>query len=135
MAALLHQETSSLQASFAGFLQEEDLRNLLQRRTFRRQCHQVSSFPAPQLEMVLPVVLTQSQRECYKTQLARAYDVLIEPKAPRQTSHRAGQLRAICTSLRKVRYLLLAFVKSSAAIQAAAYMFLRCWQSPECPIT
>ena len=82
-------------------MQEEDLRNLLQRRTLRRQRSQVSSFQAPQSEVVLPVIMTQSQ--CYKTQLARAFEVLTEPRTPRQTSHRASQLRAICTFLRKVR--------------------------------
>lgn len=46
--------------------------------------------------------MTHSQCEAYKTQLARAYEVLTEARTPRQTGHRAAQLRTICTALRQV---------------------------------
>lgn len=83
-------------------LQEEELQSILQRHMLSRQRSQVVSFAAPHSEISLPVAMTRSQREAYKTQLARAYEVLTEARSPRQTAHRAGQLRAICTALKQV---------------------------------
>ena len=88
---------------FYAVTQEEDLHNILQRHTLRRLRSNVSPFTPPHTEVVLPVAMTQSQREAYRTQLARAYEVLTEARTPRQTGHRASQLRAICTALRQVK--------------------------------
>lgn len=87
---------------FCPVTQEEALQSILQRHTLSRMRSQVSSFAAPHSEVILPVAMTHSQREAYKTQLARAYEVLTEARTPRQTAHRAGQLRAVCTALRQV---------------------------------
>lgn len=81
---------------------EQHMRTALSAQTLRRTRSEVSSFVPPKAEVVLPVMMTQQQRECYKAHLARAYEVLTDPKTPRQNSHRGGQLRAVCASLKKV---------------------------------
>lgn len=78
------------------------LRQALAKHTLRRTRSEVSSFTTPRAELLLPVMMTQKQRECYKAHLARAYEVLTDPKPPRQNSHRGANLRAVCQSLKKV---------------------------------
>ncbi len=85
----------------------DEMSKYLHKHVLRRTRSEVSSFVPPRAEVVLPVMMTQRQRECYKAHLARAYEVLTDPKTPRQNSHRGGQLRAVCASLKKVRILLL----------------------------
>ena len=82
--------------------QQEDMRKALEAHMLRRTRSEVSNFVPPTAEVVLPVMMTQRQRECYQAHLARAYEVLTDPKTPRQNSHRGGQLRAVCASLKKV---------------------------------
>ena len=82
--------------------QEQDMRQAIGAHMLRRQRSQVSTFSPPTAEVVLPVMMTQQQRECYKAHLARAYEVLTDPKTPRQNSNRGGQLRMVCSSLKKV---------------------------------
>ena len=81
---------------------EQDMRRAIAAHMLRRLRSQVSSFSPPTAEVVLPVMMTQQQRECYKAHLARAYEILTDPKTPRQNSHRGGQLRMVCSSLKKV---------------------------------
>lgn len=81
---------------------EQDMRQAIEAHMLRRLRSQVSSFSPPTAEVVLPVMMTQQQRECYQAQLARAYEILTDPKTPRQNSHRGGQLRMVCSSLKKV---------------------------------
>ena len=81
---------------------EHDMRKVLQSHMLRRLRSQVSGFSPPTSEVVLPVMMTQQQHECYKAHLARAYEVLTDPKTSRQNSHRGGQLRLVCSSLKKV---------------------------------
>ncbi len=50
----------------------------------------------------VPVELTDSQAECYRTLLARFFEVLADPKPPRHGGHRASQLKHVCNELRKV---------------------------------
>jgi len=85
----------------------DEMSKILHAHMLRRTRSEVSSFVPPRAEVVLPVMMTQRQRECYKAHLARAYEVLTDPKTPRQNSHRGGQLRAVCASLKKVRISLL----------------------------
>lgn len=82
--------------------QQQDMRSALESHMLRRLRSQVSGFSPPTSEVVLPVMMTQQQRECYKAHLARAFEVLTDPKTPRQNSHRGGQLRMVCSSLKKV---------------------------------
>ena len=86
---------------------QDEMSKALHAHMLRRTRSEVSSFVPPRAEVVLPVMMTQRQRECYRAQLARAYEVLTDPKTPRQNSHRGGQLRALCASLKKVRISLL----------------------------
>lgn len=81
---------------------EQDMRQAIGAHMLRRLRSQVSTFRPPTSEVVLPVMMTQQQRECYKAQLARAYEILTDPKTPRQNSYRGGQLRMVCSSLKKV---------------------------------
>ncbi|KAL3149213.1 hypothetical protein ABBQ32_002039 [Trebouxia sp. C0010 RCD-2024] len=81
---------------------EQDMRQAIGAYMLRRLRSQVSTFSPPTSEVVLPVMMTQQQRECYKAQLARAYEILTDPKTPRQNSYRGGQLRMVCSSLKKV---------------------------------
>ena len=81
---------------------EHDMRQAIQAHMLRRLRSQVSTSTPPTAEVVLPVMMTQQQRECYKAHLARAYEILTDPKTPRQNSHRGGQLRMVCSSLKKV---------------------------------
>ena len=81
---------------------EQDMRQAIEGHMLRRLRSQVSSFRPPTAEVVLPVMMTQEQREWYKAHLARAYEILTDPKTPRQNSHRGGQLRMVCASLKKV---------------------------------
>ena len=81
---------------------EQDMRQAIGAHMLRRLRSQVATFSPPTCEVVLPVMMTQQQRECYKAQLARAYEILTDPKTPRQNSHRGGQLRMVCSSLKKV---------------------------------
>ena len=78
------------------------MRTALESHMLRRCRSQVSPFSPPTSEVTLPVMMTQQQRECYKAHLARAFEVLTDPKTPRQNSHRGGQLRTVCSSLKKV---------------------------------
>lgn len=82
--------------------QEQEMREALQEHVLRQTRSEVSSFVRPKAEVVLPVMMTHRQLECYKAHLARAFEVLTDPKTPRQNSHRGGQLRAVCASLKKV---------------------------------
>jgi len=93
--------------SAAQHQHQDEMSTVLHGHMLRRTRSEVSSFVPPRAEVVLPVMMTQRQRECYKAHLARAYEVLTDPKTPRQNSHRGGQLRAVCASLKKVRILLL----------------------------
>ena len=81
---------------------ESESRQELASHTLRRTRSEISRFTPPTAEVVLPVMMTQRQRECYKAHLARAYEVLTDPKTPRQNSHRGANLRAVCQSLKKV---------------------------------
>ncbi|KAL0025228.1 hypothetical protein WJX77_008845 [Trebouxia sp. C0004] len=90
------------QDSAAQQQHQDEMSKALHAHMLRRTRSEVSSFAPPRAEVVLPVMMTQRQRECYKAHLARAYEVLTDPKTPRQNSHRGGQLRAVCASLKKV---------------------------------
>lgn len=56
----------------------------------------------PRKELLLPVELSAQQAECYRTLLARYYEILADPKVPRHSGHRATQLKHICNELRRV---------------------------------
>lgn len=56
----------------------------------------------PTIEVSLPVELSQEQQDCYRTVLARFYEVLADPRPPRHAGHRAAQMRTACSELRKV---------------------------------
>jgi len=92
---------------------QDEMSKALHAHMLRRTRSEVSSFVPPRSEVVLPVMMTQRQRECYKAHLARAYEVLTDPKTPRQNSHRGGQLRAVCASLKKVCISLLMIQRKS----------------------
>ncbi|GLI58399.1 hypothetical protein VaNZ11_000099 [Volvox africanus] len=55
-----------------------------------------------QREVQIPVELSELQVECYRTVLARHFEVLTDPRPPRHSGHRAAMLRHICNDLRKV---------------------------------
>ena len=100
---------------------EQEMRQAIEGHMLRRLRSQVSSFRPPTAEVVLPVMMTQQQRECYKAHLARAYKILTDPKTPRQNSHRGGQLRMVCASLKKVcQHLSFWFPLGNSVLAAAA---------------
>ncbi|GIM15000.1 hypothetical protein Vretimale_17869 [Volvox reticuliferus] len=53
-------------------------------------------------EVQIPVELSELQAACYRTVLARHFEVLADPRQPRHSGHRAAMLRHICNDLRKV---------------------------------
>ncbi len=120
----------------------DEMSKYLHKHVLRRIRSEVSSFVPPRAEVVLPVMMTQRQRECYKAHLARAYDVLTDPKTPRQNSHRGGQLRAVCASLKKVRILLLMITSRgrqsnaehlvSTVLYSLPYIYGPKFQIPDC---
>ena len=56
----------------------------------RRVRAEVGAPVAPVLEFALPAELSPEQRSCYRTVLTRFYEVLADPRPPRNAGHRSA---------------------------------------------
>ena len=79
---------------------------LIEPLLLRRQRSQVGAAgscpPVSTVEVMIPLDLSHEQRECYRINLIKYYDVLADPRPPRHAGHRAAQMRTVCGELRKV---------------------------------
>ena len=58
----------------------------------RRVRAEVGAPVAPVLEFALPAELSPEQRGCYRTVLTRFYEVLADPRPPRNAGHRSAHV-------------------------------------------
>ena len=69
--------------------QAQHIRPMLEPLCKRRVRAEVGAPVAPVLEFALPAELSPEQRGCYRTVLTRFYEVLADPRPPRNAGHRS----------------------------------------------
>ncbi|KAK9823247.1 hypothetical protein WJX72_001331 [[Myrmecia] bisecta] len=100
-----YQELADLPGDAEELPEEEQaavMKPLIEPHMLRRARSSVAQPALPRREITLPVELAGEQAQCYRTVLARFYEMLADPKPPRHSGHRAAQMRTICAELRKV---------------------------------